>query len=246
MIIKRWKTIDSRYITINLNITLKILRQQKSKILFSCITPKRTNTLLLQASFTMFNDVLRCEWLSQRWPRDIKSSLYSVIITNHTMESQMNPIICVHWWATECLLWIFCRKSVIKRFHFIMHAYQPQNYKNMMINPLRPSDAIWQHKSSSTLALEMDCCHSLEGKPRLPGHYDDVIMSAIASQFTILTIVYSIVYSDADQRKHQSSASLAFVRGIHRGPVNSPHKWQVARKMFPFDDVIMGQRVKTC
>ena len=46
-------------------------------------------------------------------------------------------------------------------------------------------------------------------------------------------------YSDADQRKHQSSASLAFVRRIHRGPVNFPHKWPVTRKMFPFDDVIM-------
>ena len=46
-------------------------------------------------------------------------------------------------------------------------------------------------------------------------------------------------YSGADQRKKQSSASLAFVRGIHRGPVNSPHKWPVTLKMFPFDDVIM-------
>ena len=64
-------------------------------------------------------------------------------------------------------------------------------------------------------------------------------MDAIASQITNITIVYSIVYSDADQRKHQSSASLAFVRGIRRGPVNSPHKWPVTRKMFPFDDVIM-------
>ena len=70
-------------------------------------------------------------------------------------------------------------------------------------------------------------------------HYNDVIMEAIASQITSLTIIYSIVYSDADQRKHQSSASLAFVWGIHRGPVNSPHKWPVTRKMFPFDDVIM-------
>ena len=52
---------------------------------------------------------------------------------------------------------------------------------------------------------------------------------------------YSIVYSDTDQRKYQSSTSLAFVRGIHRSPVNSPHKWpvtRVTRKMFPFDDVI--------
>ena len=64
-------------------------------------------------------------------------------------------------------------------------------------------------------------------------------MGAIASQITSLTIVYSIVYSDAYQRKLQSSASPAFVRGIHRGPVNYPHKWPVTRKMFPFDDVIM-------
>ena len=70
-------------------------------------------------------------------------------------------------------------------------------------------------------------------------HYDDVIMDMIASQITSLAIVYSTVYSGTDQRKHQSSASLAFVRGIHRGPVNSPHKWPVTRKMFPFDDVIM-------
>ena len=69
-------------------------------------------------------------------------------------------------------------------------------------------------------------------------HHCDVIMGPIASQITSLKIVYSTVYSDADQRKHQSSASRAFVRGIHRGPVNSPHKWPVTRKMFPFDDVI--------
>ena len=70
-------------------------------------------------------------------------------------------------------------------------------------------------------------------------HYGDVIMGAIASQITSLTSVHSTRYSDADQRKHQSPASLAFVRGINRGPVNSPHKWPVTRKMFPFDDVIM-------
>ena len=57
-------------------------------------------------------------------------------------------------------------------------------------------------------------------------------MSAMASQITNLTIVYSIVYSGADQRKKQSSASLAFVRGIHRWPVNSPHKVPVTRKCF--------------
>ena len=65
-------------------------------------------------------------------------------------------------------------------------------------------------------------------------------MSTIASQITSLTIVYSTVYSRADQRKHQSSASLAFVWGIQRWPVNSPHKGPVTRKMLPFDDVIMN------
>ena len=71
--------------------------------------------------------------------------------------------------------------------------------------------------------------------------FSDFTMGAIASQITSLTIVYLTVYSDADQRKHQSSASLAFVRGIHRWPVNSPNKWPVTRKMFPYDDVIMHQ-----
>ena len=64
-------------------------------------------------------------------------------------------------------------------------------------------------------------------------------MTTVASQITSLMVVYSTVYSDADQRKHHSCASLAFVWGIHRRPVNSPHKWPVTRKMFPFDDVIM-------
>ena len=70
-------------------------------------------------------------------------------------------------------------------------------------------------------------------------HYSDVIMGTMASQINSLIIVYSTFYSGVDQRKHQSSASLAFVRGIHRWPVNSPHKWPVTRKMFPIDDVIM-------
>ena len=64
-------------------------------------------------------------------------------------------------------------------------------------------------------------------------------MNAMASQITILTIVYSTVYSVTNQRKYQSSASLAFVQGIHRWPVNSPHKGPLTRKMLPFDDVIM-------
>ena len=75
-------------------------------------------------------------------------------------------------------------------------------------------------------------------------HYNDIIMGVMASQITSLTIVYSTVYSGGNQRKHQSFATLAFVRGIHRWPVNSPHKWPVMREVFPFDDVIMWCRKK--
>ena len=71
-------------------------------------------------------------------------------------------------------------------------------------------------------------------------HYCDVIMGTTTSQIISLVIVYSTVYSGADQRKHQSSASLAFAWGSHRWPVNSPHKRPVTRKMFPFEDVIIS------
>ena len=69
--------------------------------------------------------------------------------------------------------------------------------------------------------------------------YNDVIMSTMTSQIASFTIDNSTVYSGANQRIHQSSASLVFVRGIHQWPVNSPHKGPVMRKMFPFDNVIM-------
>ena len=69
-------------------------------------------------------------------------------------------------------------------------------------------------------------------------YYTDVIMDAMASQINSVSIVYSTVCSGQDQRKHKKSASLAFVRRIHRWPVNSPHKVPVTRKMSPFYDVI--------
>ena len=70
-------------------------------------------------------------------------------------------------------------------------------------------------------------------------HYNDVIMRTMASQITSLAIVYSTVYTGTDEINFQNSASMAFVRGIHWWPVNSPHKGPVTRKMFPFGDVIM-------
>ena len=83
----------------------------------------------------------------------------------------------------------------------------------------------WTHSWMCVPACESVCAH-----------YSDVIMGTVASQITSLTIVYSTLCSD--QRKYQSTASLAFVTGIHRWPVNSPHEGPVTQ-LFPFDGVIM-------
>ena len=64
-------------------------------------------------------------------------------------------------------------------------------------------------------------------------------MSAVASQITSVSIACWTVDSGANQIKHQSSSSRAFMRGIHRWPVHSPHKRPMTRKMFPYDDVII-------
>ena len=76
----------------------------------------------------------------------------------------------------------------------------------------------------------------------LRSHSIDVTMSA--SQITSLAIVYWSVYSGTDQIKPQSSSPLAIVRGINRWPVNTPHKWPITRKVFPFGDVIMLYEVQ--
>ena len=119
---------------------------------------------------------------------------------------------------------------------FEMSAVRGQQHSNSTHERM----FLWKCRSF----LERKCVNLGGVEP--PTHYNDVIMGAIASQITSLTIVYSTDYSDVDQRKHQSSAPVAFVWGIHRGPVNSPHRWPVTRKMFPFDDVIMLRIFAEC
>ena len=123
--------------------------------------------------------------------------------------------------------------------HFTYFALTHRNLNNM-VNILQTSDTFKMHLDMNFTDIFQWGSNSLcvnigLGKVLAPSmlysiiepHYNDVTMSKVASQITSLTIVYSTVYSGPDQTKHQSSASLAFVRGIHRGPVNSPHKWPV-------------------
>ena len=97
------------------------------------------------------------------------------------------------------------------------------------------TDAYLRH--STPMRSNRDSSHNLFLNPAF--HYTDVIMGAMESQITGVSIVHSTVSSGADQGKHKSSTSLAFVWRSHRWPVHSPHKGPVTWKIFPFDDVIM-------
>ena len=99
----------------------------------------------------------------------------------------------------------------------------------------------WPRENSITgILLHLHCTMEIQCR-----NYNDVIIITIASQIFSVSIIYSTVCSGADQIKNQSPASLASVKGIHRWPVNSPHKWLVTWKTFPFDDVIMVQHDHT-
>ena len=140
-------------------------------------------------------------------------------------------------YVTRSGLYIFVG-SILMLWHRIGNAYNPHRNREIIdrthylqTGGTSPAAFQWLHKNT-----ERHTAHTIVSWPN-PKQW--VIMNAMASQITSLTIVYSTVYSVADQRKHQSPASLAFVRGIHRWPVHSPHKGPVTRKMLPFDDVIV-------
>ena len=116
-----------------------------------------------------------------------------------------------------------CNEEVTLKFHrkYLTHTFERNIFSTVV--------ALWDRRAHKRFS----------NGPHGHRHYTDVRMSTMASQITSLTVVYSTVYSGTEQRKHKSSASLAFVRGIHRWPVNSPHKRPVTPKMSPFDDVIM-------
>ena len=124
---------------------------------------------------------------------------------------------------TRCVLWNPWAPCEMDPYNCMDSSHKSNTAQ---IKQLHPTDTVGCHY------LFLPLIQTGPDRQVLKYHYNDVIMGAIPSQITSLTIVYSIVYSDANQRKHQSSASMAFVRWIH--------KWPVTRKMFPFDDVIMS------
>ena len=142
------------------------------------------------------------------------------------------------------LLWEGSRTWMV-RFSVVPYDTGVGMWSNDIVSFYMKESVVYNMRRHDTHTISLYCHNNVEWGTHIQlrcyrdkWHYNDVIMDTIASQITSLTTVSSTVYSDADQRKHQSSASLAFVWGIHRGPVNSPHKGPVTQKMFPFDDVI--------
>ena len=78
------------------------------------------------------------------------------------------------------------------------------------------SETVFANSESHNISSGSNSGEAFPWHQAITWHYTDVIMTTMASQITSLMVVYSTVYSDADQSKHQSSASLAFVWGIHR------------------------------
>ena len=124
------------------------------------------------------------------------------------------PIFCIHSLESS----VVYINHIYLDFTNILQYYVPRIGKHPWTNAKDAPWLLW-------LTPRIDDVYSKT-------HYNDVIIDAITLQITSFTIVYSIVYSDADQRKHQSSASLAFVRGIQRGPVISRTNGQLRGTCF--------------
>ena len=145
------------------------------------------------------------------------------------------------WWITKTIQTIPCRKC---------HS-NFSGATELTHWPLRNLNGFWKLILLLYLLLSWQVSTEVDSStPQIiyfvdiSQYYSDVIMSGMVSHITSLTIIYSTVYSGADQRNHQSTVSLAFVWGIHRWPVNSPHKGSVTRQMLLFDDVIMARPKK--
>ena len=158
----------------------------------------------------------------------------------------MTNMVAPTCWAKKCdvyyllilkILWLFSTE-LATNVMITMNSFFFINYK--IINTLCVPTLIKINHNCGLLFYHYcgDMLYLSHWTRTVENHYNDVIIGTMTSKITSLTSVYSTVYSGADQRKHQSSASLAFVCGIHRVPVNSPHKWPVTRETFPFDDVI--------
>ena len=149
---------------------------------------------------------------------------------------------CVHWdigWDADGLLLLnhwgrmthICTRKLDQHSQHLLYLCYNRNFVSKHVSEYREFIEICIFEIWSELHFS---------------HYNHVIVGAMASQITSVSIVYFTVCSNTAQRKHQRSASLTFVKGIHRWPVNFPHEGPETQKMFPFGDVIMCNYFHMC
>ena len=198
-----------------------------------------------------------CHFILHQWPYDSRANK-KINPTSEAENSFHDNVNCFSKNLSVKHASISCK---MQRFIIIYCTFSHSAF-----HPFWTRNAIMRHNSGSTLSQVMACClttarHYLKqcslvisciikvfpterhGIIKRAIHYSDVIMNAMASQNTGVSIVYSTVCSGAYQRKHQLSASPTFFRGIHQWPVNSPLKGSVTKKTLAFDDVIMILRL---
>ena len=134
--------------------------------------------------------------------------------------------------------WFATQSRPLWRHRNVLRGINPHHKQSLMWNWM---SLLWRHHVFACFRRSITRTIAYRFIVNQILHCCDAIMGAMTSQIISLTIVYSTFHSGADQRKYQSSASLAFVREIHQWPVNSPYKWPVTRRMFPCDDVIMTE-----
>ena len=191
-----------------------------------------------------------CKWNFRKKEKDNVHDLFKVKSTFEMLTVRGQQ----HWFSTHEWMFLWMCQSFWDTKCFDLRGSNPQPSDSCrMLKPFEPSGSeicwpmflntgsgprvcphfqyyLW-FKQMLTYA-ELSGSAQWNWKEIAYPHYSDVIIGEMVPQITSLKIVYSNVYSGADQRKHQSSASLAFVWGIHRWPGNSLHKWPVTRRMF--------------
>ena len=142
------------------------------------------------------------------------------------------------WYLTN-LIWLSKVGSVWKtRSERDLQMWKKTKYQFMiqLICPMTISSPLWHKRNTSLwyneLSMPLSWINYITKTRPNVDRYSGVIMSAMASLITSVTIICSNICSGAEQRKHQNSASLSFVRGIHRWPVVSRTKGQWPGKCF--------------
>ena len=142
-------------------------------------------------------------------------------------------------WKCTCKFWLKFHSNLIWAYN--QHLVDVGWFNVFVPNRHQENIWTWSHVYSPRHGIRVKSGdHScMKVTTAFLSDYSNVIMSAMASEITGISIAYTTVCSGTDEKEYQSFTSLDFVRGIHWWHVNSLHKEPVTRKIFPFDDVIM-------